>query len=600
MFSLGRANASTSHGEAAPRAGIRKIFCRFWPETRPFRVRLWISLVLVGVGPVLSTASIWLFKILIDDVLAPHDFHLFPVIAAAYIGVALVEGMVSSTDQYLSTWVGERFILNLRNRLFIHLHQQSSGFFERHQLGDMLSRLISDTEAIEELVLSGVAEAVTYTFRLVLFTGALFYLSWHMAIASLIAAPGFLVATRFFSTRIKDASREKRRRAGSTTTVAEESFGNAALVRAYDRQAAEAARFSDEDLGGFRAQMVATRLQALFRPLTELLEVIGVLSVMGLAVWELANSRITLGGLLVFMVYLTRLYGPIQGFGHLTNSLYAASASAERVIELLDQQPSVTEPSHPRPLPRARGTLRVHDLCFAYPDTAHPALSQVGFRAEPGEKIAVVGASGAGKSTLAKLLMRFCDPDSGAITLDGVDLRELSLADLRRNMAVVLQETLVFDGTIRDNILWGKPEAREREVVAAAVAADAHGFIRALPDGYDTRVGQRGRLLSGGQRQRVAIARAMIRDAPVLLLDEPTTGLDAESIQRVLSPLRRLMAGRTTIIISHNLLTVTDADRILFLEHGRVTGTGSHTELLATTPGYARVCQLHQQTLTPA
>ena len=597
MFSLGRAIASASPGEAAPRAGIRDIFGRFWPETRPFRVRLWISLVLVGVGPVLSTVSIWLFKILIDDVLTPHDFHLFPVIAAAYFGVAVVEGMVSSTDQYLSTWVGERFILNLRNRLFTHLHQQSSGFFEHHQLGDILSRLIGDTDAIEELVLSGVAEAVTYAFRLVLFTGALFYLSWHMAIAALIAAPGFLVATRFFSTRIKDASREKRRRAGSTTTVAEESFGNAALIRAYDRQAAEAARFDAEDLGGFRAQMVATRLQALFRPLTELLEVIGVLSVMGLAVWELANSRITLGGLLVFMVYLTRLYGPIQGFGHLTNSLYAASASAERVIELLDQQPSVTEPRHPRPLPRARGTLRVHDIGFTYPDTAHPALSQVRFRAEPGEKIAVVGASGAGKSTLAKLLLRFYDPDSGAITLDGVDLRELSLADLRRNMAVVLQETLVFDGTIRDNILWGKPEAREREVVAAAAAADAHGFISALPDGYDTRVGQRGRLLSGGQRQRVAIARAMIRDAPVLLLDEPTTGLDAESTQRVLGPLRRLMAGRTTIIISHNLLTVTDADRILFLEHGRVTGTGSHDELLATTPGYARVCQLHQQTL---
>lgn len=595
---MSRAIASTGP-EEVPRAGIREIFGRFWPETRRFRARVWISLVLVGVGPVLSTTSIWLFKVLIDDVLAPHDFHLFPMIAAAYVGIAVAEGVVSGTDQYLSTWVGERFILNLRNRLFVHLHRQSSEFFERHQLGDILSRLIGDTEAIEELVLSGVAEAVTYGLRLVLFTGALFYLSWHLAIAALVAAPGFLVATRFFCTRIKDAFRERRRRAGSITTVAEESFSNAALVRAYDRHAAEAARFGEEELGGFRAQMVATRLQALFRPLTELLEVIGVLLVMGLAVWELAHGRITLGGLLVFMVYLTRLYGPIQGFGHLTNSLYAASASAERVIELLDQQPSVTEPSHPRPLPRARGALRVHDIGFTYPDTEHLALSRVGFRADPGEKIAVVGASGAGKSTLAKLVLRFHDPDFGAITLDGVDLRELSLADLRRNMAVVLQETLVFDGTIRDNILWGKPEAREREVIAAAVAADAHGFIRALPDGYDTRVGQRGSLLSGGQRQRVAIARAMIRDAPVLLLDEPTAGLDAESTLRVLRPLRRLMAGRTTIIISHNLLTVTDADRILFLEHGRVTGTGKHAELLASTPGYAQVCQLHQQMLTP-
>jgi ABC-type multidrug transport system fused ATPase/permease subunit len=241
----------------------------------------------------------------------------------------------------------------------------------------------------------------------------------------------------------------------------------------------------------------------------------------------------------------------------------------------------------------------VEGVTFTYPGVDSPSLIDLRFMIDPGQKLAVVGASGAGKTTLTKLLLRFYDPDRGRITLDGVDLRELALGDLRRNLAAVLQETLVFDGTVRDNILWGRPEAREREVVAAAMAADAHEFISGLPDGYDTRIGQRGRMLSGGQRQRLAIARAMIRNAPVLLLDEPTTGLDAGSTERVLAPLRRLMHGRTSLIISHNLLTVTDADQILYLEKGRITGAGTHTQLLAISPGYAQLYRSHHQGADP-
>jgi len=238
--------------------------------------------------------------------------------------------------------------------------------------------------------------------------------------------------------------------------------------------------------------------------------------------------------------------------------------------------------------------VRFRGVDFCYPATIRPALSGIDLEILPGQKVAIVGPSGAGKSTIAKLLLRFYDPDTGAISLDGIDLRELAIRELYANVATVLQETLVFDGTIAENIRWGKPAATAQEVIAAAVAADGHQFIQALPHGYRTHIGQRGRKLSGGQRQRVAIARAMIRDAPVLLLDEPTTGLDAESTRRILAPLRRLMAGRTTIIISHNLLTVTDADRILYLEQGRIAALGTHTQLLRNSPGYARLYRLQQ------
>ena len=570
----------------APALPAREVVRRFWPDARPFRRWLPLALALIAAGVAVETAEIFLFKLVVDEVLVPGDLGPLLWIAGACVGLLLLGGAIALADDLLNTWLGERFLLTMRTRVFGHLLTLSPDALDRRRLGDVLTRLGGDVAAIESFVLSGVASAFAAVLQIVFFVGALFYLQWDLALVSLIVAPLFFVVARRFSGLIKRASREKRRRSGSLGAVAEQTLGNVALVQASRREGTEVERYRREGEGVIAAELSSVRIRGVFSPLVDLIELAGILLVVYFGTRAIAAGGLTLGGMLVFIAYLTRLYGPVRDLSSLSNTVFKALAGAERVIELLDERPRVVD--GPIRLERVRGAVELDDVWFAYDD--EPALRGVTLRVAPGERVALVGASGAGKSTIARMLLRFGDPDTGAVRLDGHDLRELELDSLRRNVALLLQETLVLHGSVRENIAYARPDATAAEIEGAARAAGAHGFIERLPDGYATDLGERGRRLSGGQRQRIAIARALLADAPVLVLDEPTTGLDAE----LAASIGDLMRDRTTLVISHDLLLTRDADLILVLDDGEVIERGRHDELVALGGAYARQWRAHE------
>ena len=543
--------------------GAADVLGRFWRYTRGNRRGLMLGglCALVVSGAELGTVGV--FGIITDRVFDRGHLAAFWGLAGWWLAIVAVAGVAMFFGEYLTTLASERFALRLRDEVFARAQRLAPDFFDRRHLGDLMVRLTEDVDVIEGVAASGAVGVVTSAASVVLFVAAAIIISWQLTLVACAVAPMFWLASRGFSGKMQAAAERQRTVTGNLTSAIEESLSNQALVQAFNRQAGEFRRLHDEGDSWLRARMAEVRLSAIYGPATYVIETLCVLTVFGFGAWELTRGQITLGGLLAFAILLAYLYSPVQGITGYRLSVAEASESVARVTEILDSPPGVRDGTLIRARIKSRGAIAFQGVFFAYPESGKQVLWDLSFRTEPGKTLAITGPSGSGKSTIAKLLLRFYDPDAGRVLLDGVDIRDVSLSTLRYNITLLQQENLLFSGTIAENIGYGKRGATPAEIVAAAKAAGAHDFISALPDGYDTPVGQRGRLLSGGQRQRIAIARAALRDAPVLVLDEPSTGLSPADSRLVMRLLQPVMADRTTIIITHDMTVAAAADQVV-------------------------------------
>lgn len=551
--------------ESARGLTLRQVITRFWPRLQPLRWWLVLGLVVLLVAPMIEVAEIMLYERVVDDVLVPADIGPLLWLAVLYVLLNLGSAVVSGLDDYLSTWISQRFLLDLRRDSFAHMLRLPGFVHDRRRLGDTLARLTGDVSAVESFMVSQLTEGLGAVLRLAFYLAALFYLQWELALASLIVIPAtWWVATRF-AEFTRDVSRERRRRGGSLQSITEESLSNAALVQVYGREAEAVESYHRQSRAIAQAELAGSRVRAVFLPMVDLVELVAILVVMAMGVWALSTDRLALGGLLAFLTLLAQCYRPVRDLSDLLPGLYSATAGIERLVELLDEEPLEDAPDA-TPLKRGSGEIRFDDVTVTYPGGNAPVLTKFGLSIPGGSRVALVGASGSGKSTVARLISRTLAPDSGTVSIDGQDLAGVTGVSVQSAVTQLPQENMLVDDTVRANLVFARPDATDAEVEAAASAADAVEFIERLPEGYETRIGQRGRTLSGGQRQRLALARALLHGGHVLVLDEPTTGLDEPAARRLMSALVSGAGDRTLIILTHDPVVLQYVDDVITLD----------------------------------
>jgi ABC-type multidrug transport system fused ATPase/permease subunit len=548
--------------------------------TAPYKVRTGLAVATLLAATFTSLAPPYLAKLALDDGIREQDYTKLVFIVVAFLVAGVLNWLTSSLQTYFTGWTGERILADLRNTLFRHLQRLSLGFFERNRAGVIISRLTNDVEALDQLVTDGVTSLFQNTLILVGSAAILFWLDWKLALATLAVFPLMTVATAIFRIISARAYRAVRERLGLVTATLAEDIAGMRVVQAFTRQPANERHFREVNAHYRAANQVTVVTNGLYFPFVDFLSTAATAIVLGYGGYRYFGGSISVGTLLAFMLYLSNFFDPVQQLSQLYNTFLAAVAALDKIMDVMDEQPQVEDRPDAERLPRIDGRVAFEGVRFGY-GTGPEVLHGIDLEIAAGTTVALVGHTGAGKSTIAKLLARFYDPREGRITIDGHDLHSVTQDSLRRQLGIVPQEGFLFAGTVRENIAFGRPDARQDEIVAAAEAVGAHEFVVALEDGYETEVAERGGRLSLGQRQLVAFARALLADPRILILDEATSSVDIGTERRIELALSRLLAGRTAFIIAHRLSTIRNADLIVVLEHGRIVEQGTHEELLA-------------------